>query len=323
LFVPHLQAPLRQVLVRVGLQTAQAPPPTPQAEKFDSSQMLPLQHPAHPELVLHTQRPVDVQRWPVAQAAAPLQVQTPAVQLSPRSPQSTHAAPPTPHAPTAFGVHTPPEQQPLGQVVALQPPEPASVPQDPPSHRHSPPTQVAGAAQAGLPPHAQAPVAVHRSATAALQALQAPPSMPQLATPGALQVDPLQQPVAHERALQTQVPPTHCWPKAHEGPVPQAQAPLRQALARSESHARQTAPPVPQVVTDGVWHVEPLQQPLGQFWVQSGHTPPSQSPSAQLEHAPPADPHWALVFPGRQVLPLQHPLGQVLGSQRQVPATQV
>jgi hypothetical protein len=92
-------------------------------------------------------------------------------------------------------------------------------------------------------------------------------------TPAKHVVPPKQQPFAQDVALQTQVPPTHCWPAAHCGPLPQLHVPvLEQPLASIGSHAVHALPLLPQVLTDGVSHVLPLQQPEAQVCEQPSHT---------------------------------------------------
>jgi hypothetical protein len=125
-------------------------------------------------------------------------------------PHPAHTAPPLPQAFVpwlAYGTQVAPLQQPFGQVVALQPPVPASAPPVPPS---------AGKMQ--LPEEQTRPP---------LHATQLAPPFPQVLVPWpakGTQVAPLQQPFGHVVALQPTVPAsgalTHV-PFAHVFPAPQ------------------------------------------------------------------------------------------------------
>lgn len=138
-----------------------------------------------------------------------------------------------PHALSAVpDRHVEPEQQPVGQVIALHP--------------------------------VQVPDPVHVSPAG--QAWQAMPVVPQslVLVPGR-QAPPEQHPVGQVVTSQaTQVPPAQLRP-AQGGPVPHAHIPAAVQLSASTgSQAMQAVPPVPQVVADGVVQVGPEQQPLGQ-----------------------------------------------------------
>ena len=76
---------------------------------------------------------------------------------------------------------------------------------------------------------------------------------------------PLQQPLAQLVPSQVQAPATQCWParQAAPGPHPQVPSAPQESLVTG-SHARQAAPPVPQVAALGVEHTPVAQQPLGQ-----------------------------------------------------------
>ena len=84
------------------------------------------------------------------------------------------------------------------------------------------------------------------------------------ALPG-MQTLPEQQPLAQLVPSHVQAPATQCWPARHIGPGPQAQVPSAAQLSLvTGSHARQAAPPVPQVAAMGVEQTPVAQQPLGQ-----------------------------------------------------------
>jgi hypothetical protein len=319
---PHRHAPLRHWLLLVELQAKQLAPLAPHWVNDVAVTQLSLvsQQPGQFELLSQTQvpEPVVVQRWPATQAAFILQRQTPLVQRSPTVVQSEQATPPMPQLSVSETLQTPLRQQPLGQLVALQ-----VLPQLPPSHLHAPLTQVAGEAQAAELPHAHWPVAEQLSARVAVQAVHVPPSVPQVATEAVRHSPAWQQPRGHEAELHTQLPLTHCCPGAHWPPSPQRHEPLAQLLASSVLQAVHAPPAEPHAPRLGVLQVEPVQQPPSQLSAQSGHTPASQLPCKHAEHAAPAVPHWALVLPGKQLLPSQQPLGQVAALHVQPPLTQV
>lgn len=106
----------------------------------------------------------------------------------------------------------------------------------------------------------------------------------------AKQVVPKQQPFAHDVALHTHVPPTHCWPAAHCGPVPQLHAPLAQPSASIGSHEMHALPLVPQVVSEGVSHVLPEQQPDWHVVEHPAHTLLTHVLPPQSTHADPPAP---------------------------------
>lgn len=318
---PQRQLPSVHESAVEALQAAQAPPLAPHCWKREPTQALPSQQPLQPEEVSQAQLPAPVvtQRWPTAQAALFLHLQTPLLQLLPRSPQSTQAAPPMPQVASAEGTQVPPLQQPLGQVVASQ-----GGPHAPPSQRQLPPTHVAGAAQGAPLPQAHCPESAQLSATVGLQAVQATPLVPHAAALDGWQKPPEQQPRGHESPLHTHAPPWQICPKAQGGLVPQRQSPLVHRSASCWSHTLHALPSRPQVCRPGALQVAPLQQPASQPAAQSGQTPASQpAVGVHAVQAPPAVPHCESVRPGRQLLPEQQPEGQVLGSQRQAPPTQV
>ena len=138
----------------------------------------------------------------------------------------------------------------------------------------------------------------------------------------AKQVVPKQHPFAHEVALHSHDPLTHCWPAAHSGPLPQLHAPLAQPSDSVGSHDVQALPPVPQVVCDGVSHVLPLQHPEvhviehpAHAWFR--HAPPLP----QLTHCEPLPPHAVACVPVWQTpLVSQHP-AQLVALHTHIPLT--
>jgi hypothetical protein len=104
--------------------------------------------------------------------------------------------------------------------------------------------------------------------------------------------------------------------------VPHLHAPLVHESARNGLHAVHAAPPVPQVEIDGVLHVEPEQQPVGHVVEQPVQTPALQLlPPPHAAHAAPPEPHATSLLPGSQMLPAQHPLGQLVPLHTQAPPT--
>jgi hypothetical protein len=87
------------------------------------------------------------------------------------------------------------------------------------------------------------------SARVGLQALHAPPAVPQAVTTLTLQVTPAQQPPGHDVPSHTQAPAAQRWPAAHALPVPHLQTPPEQ-LSAVPAHGAQRAPPVPHALVD-------------------------------------------------------------------------
>jgi hypothetical protein len=264
---------------------------------------------------------------PLAQAAPPPHLHAPAVQLSAPTPHETQAAPPVPHAPSVLARQVLEKQQPLGHEVASQ--------------VQAPPTQCWPDGQGAAAPHAQVPPAVQVSEPTP-QLVQAPPPVPHAPGTPTLQIAPLQQPFAHEVALHTHAPPTHCWPLAQAAPVPHLHAPPEQRFARLGSQATHAPPPVPQALAWPMLQTLPLQQPLAHevglhthapathCWPATHAGPPPQlqaplvQPSAsrmlQLKQAPPGVPQ--VEAESVMQLPLsQQPLGQLVRSQVHLPPT--
>ena len=251
---PHTHAPVALQPSLVIPQATHAPPAGAHVPAEAGKQMLLAQQPPGHEVASHTQPP-ETQRCPAPQAACPPQLQLPAVQLLAVAPQSTHAPPPLPHAPTAGVVQTLPLQQPLGQEAALQ--------------TQTPPTQFCPPLQAAPPPQLQAPL-VQPSARVESQARQLEPPEPQVATAAVVQVTPEQHPAGHVAELQPEhEPPEHVWPLGQVWHV---------------------WPPAPHMAGwSPAWQVVPLQQPLGQDVPSQTQVPPEQRwPAAQTAPAPQA-----------------------------------
>jgi len=292
--------------------------------------------------------------------------------------QATHPAPPVPHALFVGGVvQVAPEQHPAVQLVAVQPLQipPLQVPaphdwqlapplphivslvpvsqvlpeqqpvHDVESHAHAPPAQCWPAAQGAPLPHWQAPLAEQMSAVSGLQVRQTVPAVPQVARSGSLHVVPVQQPPGQDVASQTQAPARQCWPGPQAAEVPHRHSPAVQLSALVALQAMQVAPAVPQLVVDGVWQVEPVQQPPAhdiasqtqapttQCWPlpQVGPLPHEQAPealqlsallSSHATQAAPLAPH--AIVPGTlQVAPEQQPLAHAPAQLLQTPPLQV
>jgi hypothetical protein len=106
----------------------------------------------------------------------------------------TQALPETPQLATAAVLHVVPLQQPLRHESASQ--------------MQAPPTQRCPAVQADPAPHEQAPADEQPSATAGSHVTHAAPAAPQRDSDGDTQVAPSQQPLGHDAALHTHLPPT-------------------------------------------------------------------------------------------------------------------
>ena len=88
------------------------------------------------------------------------------------------------------------------------------------------------------------------SAPPLVQSTQLPPLVPHCVFDGVTHTVPLQQPLAHEVASQTQLPPTQCWPAPQAAPLPHMQVPPTQlsALMPQLVVAEHEPPPGPQCV---------------------------------------------------------------------------
>lgn len=314
-----LQHPLAQVAalqllqvpalhVSPALHAVHALPPEPQAlALLPDVHSSPLQHPAH-EVASHLHAP-PTQRWPAAQAGPAPQLQAPAPS-QPSAVVASHAmhwAPGAPHALVPVARHAVPAQHPAAHEVASQ--------------THAPRRQRCPTAQAPPPPQLHSPLGVHRSASVTSHAVQIRPAAAQVAVVSGRHVSPSQQPVGHEVASHVQAPPAQCWPGAHTAPAPHAQPAPAHPSARTGSHAKHAAPPIPQLPTLGTLQLAPEQQPPGQPAAHPVQTPAAQLPVPQGSHAPPPLPHIASASPARHVVPSQQPAHEV-ASQMQAPPAQ-
>ncbi len=205
---------------------------------------------------------------------------------------------------------TAPLQQPPGHDAAV--------------HTHVPPMHAWPCVHILPPPQEHVP-AVHPSADGAPHAWQASPPVPHEPVPDFWQLPSLaQHPLGHEAALQTHLPPMHCWPEPHgSDELPHSHAPLAQLSATKVLHAVHASPEMPQALVERALHVGPEQQPPVHVCEQPVQAPTEQlSPPGQLWHWLPPLPQAPSVLPGWQTLPAQHPVGQVVPSQTQPPLRQ-
>jgi hypothetical protein len=242
------------------LQAVQEPPALPQEKTEAVWQTSFWQQPFGHEPGVQTQLP-PTHAWPAWQNPLRPQRHCPPEQVSPRGPQGTHALPCWPHAVGDGTVQVLPLQQPLGQELALQ--------------THMPPTQAWPAPQGPAEPHLQAPPVQLSPATP--QSTHAPPTGPQAAVEIVVQLRPLQQPLGHDVASHTQMPPLHRWPVAHCGPLPQAHMPFVHWLATTLLQLPHTTPPMPHEPSDGVVQLLPVQQPFGHELGLQVHVPPTHT----------------------------------------------
>ena len=103
-------------------QVAHAAPGAPQLDSERVLQVAAEQHPDGQDAASQTHSPPP-HRWPTVHCAAAPHWHAPlALQPSARAAsQATHEAPPTPHADSDRGLQPFPEQQPFGQLAAVQP----------------------------------------------------------------------------------------------------------------------------------------------------------------------------------------------------------
>jgi hypothetical protein len=236
------------------LHAVQAEPPIPQAASVGALQTPPEQQPVGQESASHVHAPPThsvpaPQAEPVPHRHSPDDEQLLARVRS----HAAHTEPPDPHVAVPAGMHVAPEQQPLGQLPALQP-------------LHAPPAQVC-----------------------APQSWQAPPPLPQLvsAVPGR-QAPPAQQPFGHEVASHTHAPPTQRWPAPHAAPVaPQAHTPLARQRSAVMPHGEQLLPALPQLAIEAGWQLLFAQHPLAHETASHTQLPCTQCcPAAQAGPAP-------------------------------------
>lgn len=140
---------------------------------------------------------------------------------------------------------------------------------------HEPPWQILLPLQALLDPHRQPP-AEQLSAFDGLQAVQAPPPIPQALVLGVTHAPAAQQPLGHEVASQTQAPPTQRLPEPQVGPLPHAHAPAVQRSAVVALQALHAAPALPQLSSDWPVQTLPAQQPDVQDAASHVQTPALQ-----------------------------------------------
>ena len=173
--LPHRQAPANpsQVSAVVDEQALQVAPPTPQVAKVGASQAPPEQQPSGHDCALQAHAPPE-HTVPAPHAGFVPHRHSPDAEqrLARVGSQATQAAPLTPQVPNPAPVQVAPEQQPPGQLEALQP-------------LHTPPAQL------WLP-----------------QSWQAAPPLPQVpsAVPGR-HWPPEQQPFGQDVPSHTQLPP--------------------------------------------------------------------------------------------------------------------
>lgn len=159
----------------------------------------------------------------------------------------TQTEPPLPQLVSAGALQVAPAQQPFGQLVALQP-------------LQCPAVQVWPAGQV-------------------VQALPPPPH--ELALSPLRHAPAAQQPLGHDVLSQTQVLATQRCPGVQLAPLPHRQTPLAEQLSERASQTTQLAPAVPQVATERVEQITPLQHP-------PGHDVPSQTQRPLSQRWPPA-----------------------------------
>jgi hypothetical protein len=216
--LPHRQAPVKpsQVSAVVDEQALQLAPPVPQVVKVGAWQAPPAQHPLGHDCALQTQAPL-THTVPAPHAGLVPQPHSPVTEqtFARVGSHATQAAPLTPQVPSPALVQVAPEQQPPGQLEALQP-------------LHTPPAQL-------WEP----------------QSWQAAPPLPQVASalPGR-HVIPEQQPFGHDVPSHTHVPPKQRCPVPQAAPlVPQAQTPPDRQRSAVMPQAVQSPPEVPQLPT--------------------------------------------------------------------------
>ncbi len=303
--VQSLHAPPEQMR---PAQSWQAAPPLPQLRSLvPARQAVPEQHPLAQEVPSQTHAPF-TQRCPSAQGAPSAHWQDPLAE---------HRSAVIPHVAQAAPV----EPQLVRESVRQLEPAQHPCPHDMPSQMQLPPTQCCPGAQAVPAPQAQAPASVQASAVMASHTAQAAPPEPHRASDRDTHEAPSQQPLGQEAASQAHRPALHFWPAPQAGPVPQAHPPAaEQPSDLVVSQPTQTAPPWPQVDTEGGLQVAPEQHPVGQVaLLQPLHRPAVQVwVLGHVSHAPPPPPQELTLSPPRQTPPEQQPSGQEVPSQPQV-----
>jgi hypothetical protein len=277
------------------------------AQLTPGKQVGPKQQPFEQVVVLQTQAP-PMHACPGAHAGFAPQVQAPFVQPSASDGlHGVHVPPFLPQVATDGASQVFPEQHPVVHVCA----QPSQV-----LFTHGPP----------------------------LHATQvAPPKPHAVATLPCWQAPFWQQPDGQLAALHTHAPPTHASPTPHGEAPPHAQAPPTHASEVVVSQTTHSAPPVPQVASEGGPHVAPLQHPLGHEVASQTHFPfwqccpaphaaappqvhvpvvhPSDTVGSHVTQPPPIAPQ-ALIDIGAHALPLQQPIGHDVASHVHAPPTQ-
>ncbi len=174
------------------------------------------------------------------------------------------------------GSHVVPLQQPFGHEFSLQ--------------TQPPWTHACPAPQAAPPPQVHAPAPLHPSPEVP-QLRHAPPAVPHAPGVCASHTLPLQQPLAHDDAVHTHLPPMHACPAPHAAPLPHVHEPPEQPSVTPAAQPVQLSPPAPHAELEvDVTHVPSLwQQPVGQDAASQVH--------AWFTHSCPAPhvgplPHW-------------------------------
>ncbi len=311
-----------QLSLFAGSHATHATPPVPQVIMLEGVHVLPWQQPVGHEVALQTHAP-PMQACPVAQGGPLPHWHAPvAEQLSARVvSHATHAAPPVPQADKDGGLHVGPEQHPVVHVVAqplhapllqvsppghawqADPPLPHAVCKFPgwhrlpaqhpvghevPSHTQVPLRQCWLGPHSAAPPHWHTPAAEQPSARIGSHTVHALPGLLQAFTERGVHVVPLQHPVGQEVALHTHVPPEHCWPAPHGAPDPQRHSPAAEQLSAWVAlHATHVAPFAPQLVSDRVLHVLPVQQPPGHEVASQTQSPARQRWPGEQALVPP------------------------------------
>ena len=293
----HIPASVHLSAVRWS-QATHTIPAEPHRASSGVTQTPASQQPLGHDAASHPQCP-PVHFWPAAHATPEPHAQAPAAEHpSARSlSHPTQAAAPRPQAARVGTLQVAPEQQPSGQVAAVQ-------------LLHLPAVQpsVAGQTSHALPP------APHELVVSPDK--QAPPE---------------QHPLGQEVPSHTQELPMHRWPRAQVAPVPQRQIPVAEQLSARLSHTAQVEPPLPQVSRERTAHTVPSQQPPGHelasqiHWAPAQRCPPAQEGPLPQRHRPPGPQRSArtgsqvkqvtplmpqLVGPGAlHTSPAQHPAG--------------
>lgn len=244
-------------------------------------------------------QPVSGSQQPPAHEVG-VHAQTPPTHARPWS-HCWHALPPLPQVSAELpGVHTLPAQQPPGHELA--------------SHTQAVPLQRCPAPQAAALPQPQLPSARQVFEVLVLQLAQVTPLRPQAPVVGAVQVVPLQQPLAHDAPSHTHAPPEQRWPAPHAALLPQRHAPPLHPSAFDGSQATHAAPLAPHCALVGALQVLPAQQPPAQVAaLQPSHAWFTHVIPVHAAQATPPVPQAAVLVPAWQRwFASQQPLGHEL-----------